>query len=115
MNDLRNYVESIRDDLLGLYNEEWTTEEREEREEQGEPCDLWDYVEQAFDVEYILDSRFRLLGVKLYVALGGPTIHLDTRENAIVGHWGGDRETIYFDYEISDAINEIFEETIPSF
>ena len=115
MNELRNYLESVRTDLQACYYDEWADDEREEREEQGEPCDLWDYLEDVLDVEYILDSRFRLIGCKLYITLGGPTIYIDTRENAIVGHWGGDRETIYFDYEISDEINEIFEESIPKF
>ncbi len=115
MNDLRNYLESIRDDLNALYNEEWTDEEREALEEQGEPCDLWEYLEEVLDVEYILDSRFCLVGCKVYVALGGPNIHINTQDDTIVGYWGADHEVVYINQKISEWINDYYRELIPRF
>ena len=112
MTDLKKYVLGIRENLENIYNENWTDDEREEREEQGEACDLWEYLQDVLDVEYILDSSFNLIGCKVYVTLGGPSVHIDTYHDSIVGYWGSDKEEIYIDRGISDAINDYYEDLI---
>lgn len=110
MTELQKYVDAIADELKALYNADFTDEERDAREESGEACSLYDYTADALDVEYILDSSFSLLGVRLWVTLGGPSIYIDTREGEVVGHWGADTARAWVPSEICDEINEIFDE-----
>lgn len=109
-NELRKYCDGIRADLEKLYNAEWTNEEREERENSGEACDLYEYLADALDIEYTVDSRGRYIASRIYVALGGPNAWIDTREECVNGAWGSDREESYIGPEISGAIDEIMEE-----
>ena len=110
MNELQKYVDAIADELKTLYNADFTDEERDAREESGEPSDLYDYTADALDIEYTLDSSFLLLGVRLWVTLGGPNICIDTRAGEVVGHWGTDTARAWVPSEICDEINEIFDE-----
>ena len=57
-----------------------------------------------------MSSSFSLLGVRLWVSLGGPNIVIDTRAGEVVGHWGADTARAWVPSEICDEINEIFDE-----
>lgn len=109
-NDLRNYVDGIRDEIKNLYEIELTDEEREEREENGEAYDIYSYFADVLDVEYTIDSRFEYVGAKIYVTLGGPNVWIDTREGYVKGAWGCDREESWLPSEICDEIDDIFRE-----
>lgn len=109
-NELRNYCDGIRADLEKLYNAEWTDEERDERENSGEACDLYEYLSDVLDIEYTVDSRGGYIASRIYVALGGPNIWIDTREECVRGAWGSGREESYIGPKISGAIDEIMEE-----
>ena len=63
MNECTEYARSIANDLCNLYDGE-TVDECES---------LYDYIADVLDVEYTLDSGKHLIGVNLYVTLGGPT------------------------------------------
>lgn len=110
MNELKKYVDGIRDELKNLYELDLTEEEREEREENGEPCGLYDYFADALDIEYTVSSRGEYLGAKIYVTLGGPNVWIDTREGYVKGAWGTDREESWIPSEICEEIDEIFRE-----
>lgn len=105
-NDLREYVERIRDEIKSLYD--LTPEEVERREEEGESSSLWDYFADALDVEYTIDSRGEYLGARVYVTLGGPNVWVDTRRGEVGGAWGTDRESVWLPSEICDEIDSIF-------
>lgn len=107
-NELRAYVENIRDEIKSLY--ELTTEEVERREEEGESSSLWDYFADALDVKYTIDSRGEYLGARVYVTLGGPNVWVDTRRGEVGGAWGTDRESVWLPSEICDEIDSIFRE-----
>lgn len=109
MSELKKYCERIREELERLYESDFTDEERERMEEEGEAVDLYSYFDDTLDVEYTLDSQFRLIGVKVWVTLGGPNVWIDTREQAVKGAWGSDREEVYIDSDICAAIDEIFD------
>ena len=49
------------------------------------------WMEDVYDIRYIVDREKRYLGAELMVAGGGPTIwvNLDTKYGE--GYWGGDR------------------------
>ena len=63
--------------------EEWAVDEF------GEPC-ASHYLSDALDVEYTVSGRGDYLGSRVCVALGGPNIYIDTRNQKIQGYWGGD-------------------------
>lgn len=58
-------------------------------DEFGGPC-AGHYLSEALDVEYTVSSRGEYLGACVCVALGGPTIYIDTRNQEVQGYWGGD-------------------------
>ena len=94
------YAESIRNDLNKLFNGE-TVDECES---------LIDYLcENALDIEYTLNSQKELIGVRIYVALGGPTCWIDTRNGEVVCAWG-DRAAAWLASEICDEINDFYAE-----
>lgn len=105
-NELREYVERIRDEIKSLHD--LTPEEVERREEEGESSSLWDYFADALDVEYTIDSRGEYLGARVYVTLGGPNVWVDTRRGEVGGAWGTDRESVWLPSEICDEIDSIF-------
>ena len=108
--ELQNNVQSIADELKALYEADYTDEEREEKEQNGEAYDLYSYFDDALDIEYTISSRGDFLGARIYVTLGGPNIYVDTRGGEVVGHWGSDEARAWIPSEICDEINYIFEE-----
>ena len=84
----------------------------------GEVFSFWSwfschfYVSDVLDTEYILDSNFTLIGARLYITLGGPTIYVDTHDNEVVGHWGTEQVTRWLPSEIADEINDLLIEVM---
>ena len=65
------------------------------------------WMEDVYDIRYIVDGKKKYLGVMLMVAGGGPTIWVNTWTNEVEGYWGGDRVTWAFRDEIGlDDYNE---------
>lgn len=104
MTDLEFKVEAEVKEIETLF--EMNDDEREHRDDAGENTDLFDYIMDALSIEYILDSEFTLIGARFYVALGGPTIYVDTRDNEVVGHWSTEKVVRWLPFEISDEIND---------
>lgn len=76
-----------------------------------EQLGLYDYFEDVLDVEYRIESdRETLRSVSLMIAFGGPTIYIDTAENAVLLYWWNDHARYSFDSGISDYINEWYQE-----
>jgi len=103
------YCEYIRKELREYYG-------GDREDEDGEPAGLWDYINKnALDVEYILDSSFNLIGVKVFVTLNGPTCWIDTREQVVNYSYGGDvKGFCYIDSDIAEEINSMYEDMIPA-
>lgn len=110
MTELKNMVTSIRDDLNRLYDANYTDEEREEMEENGEACDLYSYFSDALDIEYTIGANGDFRGARIAVTLGGPNIYVDTRRGCVEGFWGSDYWESRIPSEVCDEINAIFEE-----
>lgn len=109
-NELKKYVDGIRDDLKNLYELDITDEEREEREENGEAYDLYSYFSDVLDCEFTVNMSGEYVGAKIYVTLGGPNVWIDTREGYVKGAWGCDREESWIPSEIVEEIDDIFRE-----
>lgn len=55
-----------------------------------------EWMENTYDIRYLVDSRKRFLGAEILCAGGGPTIWVDTFREQVTGWWGSDRVQIYF-------------------
>lgn len=111
MTDLEKMVGNEVKEIKALY-EGFEDDEYEHRQDEGESVDLLDYINDVLDKEYILDSEFTLIGARLYVTLGGPTIWVDTHDNEVVGHWGTEQVTRWLPSEIADEINDLLIEVM---
>ena len=50
-----------------------------------------EWMEDVYDIRYLVDSRKEYMGAELLVAGGGPTIWVDTWRGQVKGWWGGDK------------------------
>ena len=66
-----------------------------------------EWMEDVYNIRYIVDSEKKYLGVMLMVAGNGPTIWVNTWTKEVEGYWGGDKCTHYFQDNIGlDDYNE---------
>ena len=66
--------------------------------------------ENARGFAYAVDRIKPLIGVRIYVTLGGPTCWIDTRNGEVVCAWGTDRAAAWLVSEICDEINAFYAE-----
>jgi len=62
----------------------------------------FDYIADALDVDWILNSDREFKGARLLVAFGGPNIWIDTVEQIVEGHWWGDSFTASYNRDAMD-------------
>lgn len=103
MNELKRYVSNVATELKEIYN-------GDQMNEDGEEKTLCDYIEEVLDVEYTLSSTKELIGVRLWVTLGGPNIYIDTRAGEVVGHWGTNSARAWVPSEICEELTSYFDE-----
>lgn len=96
--------------LRNIADELYRIQAGEELNEDGEVKSLYDYFEDALDIEYTVSSRREYLGAVIALTLGGPNIYLDTRHRELQLFWWGERETLPLDSSLCDEIDNIFEE-----
>lgn len=77
---------------------------------EAEQVSLWDYFNDALDIEYVIGSDGKYRAVRLMVACGGPNIYIDTASALVELYWWGDRAEAHFDRSTADEIDEAFEE-----
>ena len=71
---------------------------------------LYQYFDDILDWKYTCNSRKEYSSSKIYVALGGPNIWIDTSEKSVELRWGGKSASWALPYDVCGAIDEIFEE-----
>tara|TARA_R100001224_G_scaffold48938_1_gene28264 strand:- start:246 stop:632 length:387 start_codon:yes stop_codon:yes gene_type:complete len=49
------------------------------------------WMEDTYDIRYIVDREKRYMGAEILVAGGGPTIWVNLYTGYVEGYWGGDR------------------------
>ena len=54
------------------------------------------WMENTYDIRYLVDRDKSFLGAEILVAGGGPTIWVDTFREQVTGWWGSDRVQWYF-------------------
>lgn len=76
----------------------------------AERVSMYDYMDDVLDIEYIIDSTREYIGARLYVALGGPTIYVDTRDQSVRLYWGGERAEWGLSCNACDALDDVLGE-----
>lgn len=77
-----------------------------------EPMTAFDYLQDALDIEYIVNGKREILGARILVAFGGPNIWINTRTNQVEGYWWGDKCIMSYDQDnigLDDAIETLWE------
>ena len=71
-----------------------------------EQLSTWDYLEDALDFRFLIDSLRDVLAVKILVTFGGPNIWIDTESRAVELYWLTDRASYPLSTDVCDALNE---------
>ena len=82
---LRRMCKNIAEDITNpvMRKDPETGEKREET--------ALDWMEDVYDIRYIVDREKRYIGAELMVAGGGPTIWVNLDTKYVEGYWGGDK------------------------
>lgn len=73
---------------------------------------LYDFINDALNIEVIQGLSGDYRGAKLYMTVGGPTIWVDTQTGFVEGRWATDSCSKWVDSDAIDALNEAIEELI---
>ena len=74
-----------------------------------------DYIDNnALDIEYTISSNMDFLGAEIAIALGGPSVYINTRDNRLEAYWGGDTAYSLLDSGVREELDIIFEEMFDS-
>lgn len=105
--DLLNHVQSIADNLTNPPWDEWN--EGRDIDNEGE-FSAFDYLQDALDIEYIVNAKGEYLGARVLVAFGGPNIWINTRTKTIEGYWWSDKAFASFDDNLGldEALEELW-------
>jgi len=71
-----------------------------------------DYLEDALDIQYIVNGEGEYLGARVLVAFGGPNIWIDTLNERVEGAWWGDKYNAHYvndDMDINEALRMLWE------
>ena len=125
----KSYDETLRENLRAACNREaetieaivegrvyrdeedstdWTTyEDESDAPEDAEPVTVSDWLDDQLDASFTasLSDPKHPTSARVSLALGGPSIYLDTREGGIVGYWGTDQVFVGVS---QDALDEVF-------
>jgi len=76
----------------------------------GEEISAFDYLQDALDIEYIVNSKREYLGARVLVAFGGPNIWINTRTKKVEGYWWNESASASFDDGIGldDALETLW-------
>lgn len=73
---------------------------------------LYDFIEDALDVEITRGLSGDYRGAKLYMTVGGPTVWVDTQTGFVEGRWATDSCSKWVDSDAIDELNDAIEELI---
>lgn len=78
--------------------------------EDGEQPSAFDYLQDALDIEYIVNGKRELLGARILVAFGGPNIWVNTRTNTVEGYWWNESASARFvdGIDLDDALETLW-------
>lgn len=71
-----------------------------------EQLDVYNYMEDALDIEYIIASTREFQSARVYVTLGGPSCWIDTERRTVELRWGGESACYGLLSDTVDAVEE---------
>lgn len=99
----REYCKRIADELEAIAAGQAVNED-------GEETSLCDWVNDALDFEYTIDSQRQYKAAKIWVTLGGPNVWVDTWARAVCLAWGNDRAEYPISYDTADELDNVMAE-----
>lgn len=103
MQEIKNHVLSIIKNIEAGFPEELGLDDQ--------PFSAFDYLQDALEIEYIVNSKKEYLGARVLVAFGGPNIWINTRTRQVEGYWWSDKFIASYDQDAMDldgALSELF-------
>jgi hypothetical protein len=99
---LQDHVQQIADTITNGFGDDLNCDDQ--------PMSAFDYLQDALDIEYVVNGKGEYLGARVLVAFGGPNIWVNTRTNTVEGHWWGESARASFDDGIGldDALSELW-------
>lgn len=99
---LQDHVQQIADTLTNGFGDELNYD--------GEELSAFDYLQDALDIEYIVNKDRQYIGARVLVAFGGPNIWVNTRTKVVEGYWWGEYAKASFDDGIGldDALETLW-------
>ena len=86
-----------------------------EIEEAWENEELMDYIDDhELDVEYTISRNFDYIGVEIAIALGGPSVYINTRNKRVEAYWGGEQGSYPLDSDLCSELDFLYEEIYES-
>lgn len=119
MEENREYCKRIADELEAyaagrMWRDVETGEEKEmdfdAANDDDEQLSVSDYLADALDYEITIDSQMEYKSAKIWVTLGGPTVWIDTRDNAVHLSWGTDTAWYPLDTDTAADVDAAAEE-----
>lgn len=108
MNDVEQHVKFVAADLSDGFSYE-LDEYGDYRTEDGEPTSPWEYLADALDFEFTVDSDGELRHARIMVTCGGPNIWVDT-EGFVEGYWWGEEARAYYPSSVADELLDAVQE-----
>jgi hypothetical protein len=99
---LHDHVQHIANTLTNGFGDELNCDDQE--------MSAFDYLQDALDIEYIVNSKREYLGARVLVAFGGPNIWINTKTKKVEGYWWNESASASFDDGIGldDALQELW-------
>jgi hypothetical protein len=78
--------------------------------EHGEEASVASWMQDVYDIRYIVDREKRYYSAELLVAGGGPTIWVNLNTGYVEGFWGGDKveEPFIDNLGLDDYLEEMY-------
>jgi len=103
-NELKTHVGSIVSQIeQGFTDEDLNSD--------GEQMSAFDYLQDALDIEYVVNSKGEYLGARVLVAFGGPNIWVNTRTKTVEGAWWSEAFNMRYHQDnigLDDALEELW-------
>lgn len=114
--ELDAYVDGYmyRDDGGNVHDASEELDDLDDVPDDWEQLDVYDWAEDALDVEYLIDRDGDLKASKWCVALGGPGIWCDTETHNVELYWWGERASFEMSRRAMAALDEMAAEMYAS-
>ena len=120
MNNATNEKDMLKDQVQGIIEilENPPELEADEKIDAGYDADEYaclsamDYLKDALDIEYTVNSQGEYLGARILAAFGGPNIWIETRHSRVEANWWNDSYSAGFNDDamcLDEACRELFE------